>query len=81
MNRRTVGCAFVAIAAFLYTARYISAAIFTSNSQNWGRDLFQRAMSYVGDDLHLWAFAALLVGVVYLVWGEWSALKLHKQGE
>jgi len=77
MNRRTVGCVFIAIAAFLYTARYITAAIFTSNVQNWGRDLFQRAMSYVGTDLHLWAFAALLAGVVYLVWGELIDLKRH----
>jgi hypothetical protein len=78
MNRRTVGCAFVGIAAFLYTARYITAAIFTSNMQNWGRDLFQRAMSYVGTDLHLWAFAAILVEVVYLVLGERNDPNLHK---
>ncbi len=26
MNRRTVGCVFIAIAAFLYTARYITLA-------------------------------------------------------
>ncbi len=79
MNRRTVGCAFVAMAAFLYTARYITAAIFISNVQNWGRDLFQGAMGYVGKELHLWALAALLVGVIYLAWGEWSDLK-RKEG-
>ncbi|HEX2978948.1 MAG TPA: hypothetical protein VHO48_01670 [Anaerolineaceae bacterium] len=75
MNRRAVGCVFVAIAALLYAARFVSAAIFMSNLQNWSRDLFLGAMSYVGPDLHRWALAALLIGVLYLIWGEWSDLK------
>lgn len=80
MSRRAVGCAFVAIGAFLYAARYITAAIYINHVQEWGREWFQRAMSYVGPDLHIWAFAAFLVGVIYLVWGEWSDRRLHKQG-
>lgn len=78
MNRRTMGCAFVAISAFLYTARYVAAAIYLSNMQSWGPDWFQRSMSYVGQDLHLWALVALIIGVIYLILSEWSDLKRTK---
>jgi len=73
-----MGCVFVAIAAYLYAARFIAAANYISNMQNWGRDWFQRSMSYVGSDLHLWALVALIIGVVYLVLDEWNDLKRQK---
>lgn len=78
MNRKIMGCTFFAIAAFLYAAKYIAAAIFMSNIGSHGRDWFQSGMSYVGQGLHLWALTALIFGVVYLVLGEWNDLKRHK---
>jgi hypothetical protein len=73
-----MGCVFVAIAAYLYATRFVAAANYVSNMQNWGPDMFQRSMSYVGSDLHLWALAALIIGVVYLVLDEWSDWKGQK---
>jgi hypothetical protein len=78
MKRRTTGCAFVAIAAYLYAVRFLAAAIYVSNMQSHGSDMFQRSMSYVGSDLHLWAFAALIIGVLYLVLDEWNDFKRQK---
>jgi hypothetical protein len=79
MKRRTTGCVFVAIAAFLYAVRFLAAAIYVSNMQSHGPDIFQLSMSYVGSDLHLWAFAALIMGVVYLVLDEWNDFKSRSE--
>lgn len=78
MKRRTTGCVFVVIAAYLYAVRFLAAAIYVSNMQNHGQDIFQRSMSYVGSDLHLWALFALIIGVTYLVLDEWSDWKRQK---
>lgn len=78
MKRRTTGCVFVAIAAFLYAARFLAAANYVSNMQNHGADIFQRSMSCVGSNLHLWSFVAMIIGVVYLALDEWSDWKRQK---
>jgi hypothetical protein len=78
MRRRITGCVFVAIAAYLYAVRFLAAAIYVSNMQSHGSDMFQRSMSYVGSDLHLWAFAALVIGMVPLVLDEWNDFKRQK---
>lgn len=81
MNRRSMGFAFIAIAAFLYTARFIAAAIYMSNMTSHGGDWFQSGMSYVGQGLHLWALTALVIGVVYLVLSERSDYKQLKKSQ
>jgi len=40
---------FCLIAAILYSARYVSAAIYMSNVSSWGRDMFETALRYVGN--------------------------------
>jgi choline-glycine betaine transporter len=78
MSKRLTGCTFIAIAAFLFATRYVSAAIFMSNIESHGRELFQSGLRAVGQGLHLWALTALIIGVVYLVLGERSDLKVQK---
>jgi hypothetical protein len=75
MNRRAAGVTFLAIAALLYIARHLSAAIFGSGVQSWNSDLYRGMLSYVGSDLLVLSIVAALVGIVYLLWGE-----LEKRG-
>ena len=58
------------VAAFLYAARFITAAIFGSGVTSWNAELFQALLEYVGPELTLAAAAALAVGLVYLIWAE-----------
>jgi hypothetical protein len=68
--RRAIGLGFCAIAAFLFAARYICAAIFGSNVASWSAELFRAMYGYVGPGLSIAAGVSLVVGIVYLVWGE-----------
>ncbi len=61
---------FCAIAAFLFAARYVCAAIFGSGVSSWNAFLFRNMYGYVGSGLSVAAGISLLVGIVYLVWGE-----------
>ena len=72
MGRRAAGVGFCFIAAFLYSARYISAAIFGSGVVSWNADLFNGMLQYVGNSLTILSVIALAVGIVYLTWAEIS---------
>jgi hypothetical protein len=75
MSRRSVGGILIATAAFLYSARFFTAAIFSSNIQGWSSETFKQMMNYVGAELHIWAAVALIAGIAYLVWAELSERK------
>ena len=68
--RQAVGLGFCAIAAFLFAARYICAAIWGSSVTSWSAELFRAIYGYVGSGLTIAAGVSLVVGIVYLVWGE-----------
>ncbi|MFO8191491.1 MAG: hypothetical protein R6U08_01760 [Bacillota bacterium] len=70
MNRRGTGTIFCFIAAFLYAARNISAAIFGAGVSSWNRELFQAMLEYSGSTLLILSVIALVIGIVYLVAGE-----------
>lgn len=59
--------AFCAIAALLYIARYITAAIFGSGVSSWSADLFGRMLEYTGPGLLIMSIISLVAGVVYLI--------------
>ena len=63
----------LAIAAFLYAARYIAAAIFGSGVLSWDRELFQALLQYVGNGPLVLGVIAAVLGIVYLVWAELEA--------
>ena len=58
MSKRGGGVAFIAIAAFLFSTKYISAAIFGSGVLSWSEDLFSAMLSYVGTPLSLYSIIA-----------------------
>lgn len=79
MAKRGAGIAFIAISAFLLSIKYISAAIFGSGVASWDGDLFNAMLSYVGNTLSNFSLLSLLVGILYIVWGEYEELKRKKK--
>lgn len=75
MNKRGAGVFFILISAILFSAKYISAAIFGSGVTSWDNELFQSMLSYIGTPLNTLSFLALLIGIVYICWAEYEALK------
>ena len=67
LNKRGTGVVFCSISAFLYVARYISAAIFGSNVKGWDTTLFNAMLDYVGTQLG--------AGIIYLVLAELGEVK------
>lgn len=76
MNKRGTGVAFIAIAAFLFSANYISAAIFGSGLKaiDWSV-----ALLLVGETLNVFSSIALIIGIAYIAWGEYEEFKSKKQ--
>lgn len=70
MSKRGTGVAFCFIAAFLFSMKYISAAIFGSNISSWNSDLFASMLEYVGNGLNAASVISLLIGIIYLVSAE-----------
>lgn len=79
MNKRGTGVAFIAIAAFLFSAKYICAAIFGSGVLSWNEELFNAMLTYVGSPLNVGGIIALIIGIAYLAWGEYEEFKSKKQ--
>ncbi len=79
MNKRGTGVAFIAIAAFLFSAKYISAAIFGSGVLSWNDELFNAMLTYVGSPLNISSIVALMIGIAYIAWGEYEEFKSKKQ--
>ena len=75
MNKRGAGISLIAISAFLFTSRYISAAIFGSGISSWSSDLFRAMLGYVGNTLSIFGGITLTTGIVYLIWGEYEEIK------
>ena len=80
MSRRTTGVTLLAVAALLYSTRYLAAAIFGSGISSWDADLFRAMLQYVGQGPVTWSLAALVTGILYLVWAEVEMLWSHGKG-
>lgn len=78
MNKRGTGAVFILISAILFSAKYISAAIFGSGVTSWDQQLFQSMLSYIGTSLNTLSILALLIGIAYICWAEYEALKPKK---
>ena len=76
MNKRGAGALFCLIAALLYAARYVAAAVYVSNESSWSPELFAVGLQFQGNGLLILSVLSLVVGVGYLVWGE---MEEHRQ--
>lgn len=72
MNRRSMGVVFICIAAFLYSVRYICAAIWVSGTNGWGWPHFKEALHNLGSGLLLFSIISLIIGVIYLAISEFE---------
>lgn len=79
MNKRGAGVIFIAIAAFLFASKYISAALFGSGVLSWDKSRFHAMLSYVGEPLSIFSIIALIIGVAYIGWGEYEEFTIKKQ--
>jgi hypothetical protein len=79
MSKRGSGVAFIAIAAILFSAKYISAAIFGSGVSSWDEDLFNAMLNNVGSPLNTYSLISLVIGIAYIAWGEYEEFVTKKQ--
>ena len=70
MNRRGAGVSFCLIAALLFSARYLSAAIFGSGVASWNLEVSRAMLSHTGNGLTIASIISLLTGIFYLAWAE-----------
>jgi len=70
MNKRAAGISLIAISAFLYSVRYISAAIWGSGTNTWNSDLFNTFLNSVGQAPLYLSWIALAAGIIYLYHAE-----------
>jgi hypothetical protein len=70
LNRRTAGVVFCGIAAFLFAAKYLCAAIYGSGMITWNSELFGNLLTYVGSGLMVTSVISLIVGIIYLLIAE-----------
>ncbi len=70
-----VGCFFIAIAAFLYATRHITAAIISSYMNNTQANYYEGAYALVGFGMPFWIIVALLSGVTFLIGGIFPFIK------
>ncbi|MCC3358538.1 hypothetical protein [Bacillus sp. REN16] len=62
-----VGCFFIAVSAFLYATKHITAAIVSSNMNRPDVNYYEGAFKIVGFGINFWIIASLLVGAVTLI--------------
>ncbi len=72
MTRQLVGAVFCTIAAVLYAARHVGAALIVPTNTGDQREAYRFALQAGGSELLLLSIIALLIGLVYLAWGEYE---------
>lgn len=70
MNKRAAGISLIAIAAFLYGVKYMSAAIWGSGTNTWNSDLFNTFSNSVGQAPLYFSWIALAAGILYIYHAE-----------
>ena len=77
MSRRTTGAAFCAIAALLFSVRYVVAAQLFGAMHPGAIDAttLNQYLAYAGRPLLAGSVVALVVGIAYLVWAELEDLR------
>ena len=81
MSHRLTGTLLIVVAAILYVARYLSAAIIGSSLTNWNADLFNAMLQFVGRGPVTWSLIALVAGILYLVCAEVEAWRSGDPGK
>ncbi|WP_249872890.1 hypothetical protein [Oceanobacillus saliphilus] len=75
MNKINIGIYFFIITSILYATRFICGAIGGIGGTEWGKDEFARQLSYVPNGLMIATIIALILGIVFFVWGFKDSLQ------
>ncbi|MEH7223268.1 hypothetical protein V7112_05575 [Bacillus sp. JJ1566] len=62
-----VGCFFIAVSAFLYATKHITAAIISSNINRPEVNYYEGAFQLVRFGINFWITASLLVGIAIFI--------------
>jgi hypothetical protein len=73
MSRQVVGAVFLAIAAVLYAARHLGAMTFIAAKTGDVGEQYRFALQAGGSELLTLSMIALLIGLAYLLWGEYES--------
>ena len=71
----TIGCFFIAIAAFLYAVKHITAAIMTAPINSPEVNYFGGGYQSIGFGITFWMVVSLIVGIVFLASGILPAFR------
>ena len=72
MNKRGTGTVLIFISAMLYCTKYIAAALISINEHVFIDQMFLDKLSFIGDDLNLLSFIALVAGMYYIILGDYN---------
>lgn len=75
MSRRGAGAAFIGFAAFMFSTRFIAAALYSGGGPSWSSAFFASMLQYVDQGLTTASVVALLVGAAYLIWAEMAEMR------
>lgn len=64
-----IGCFFIAIAAFLYAVKHITAAIMTAQINSPNVSYYGGGYQSIGGGITFWMVMSLMVGIVFFVIG------------
>lgn len=79
MNKQGLGGLFCLISAIVFTAWQLSAAIYMSNASSWSGELFKSGLEYTAGSMPTISVIALVVGVLFILWGEWESRSRKKE--
>jgi len=76
MNRRGAGVVFVAIAAFLFAMRYLTAAMLMPENMGLNGEYYRMVLEETGGSLLTLSILSLMVGIIFLVLVDFNKLLL-----
>ncbi len=79
MTRQLVGSVFLAVAAILYAARHVGAMVYIANKTGDMNEAYGSALRVGGAELLTLSVIALVVGLAYLLWGEYESWAVHRE--
>ncbi|KAB2336698.1 hypothetical protein F7731_10090 [Cytobacillus depressus] len=70
-----VGCFFIAISAFLYAFKKLTAAIMSSYINTSEVTYYEGAHKLIGFGMTFWIFTSFLAGIIFLLIGMWPPIQ------
>ena len=79
MKYDRLGVEFLKIAALLYAARFIAAALMGPGLKKWEPELFNVSYQHIGKNLTSWAIVSAVIGVLMIAAAFIQQHKMDKQ--